>query len=36
MSKTVVKYETYDAPYTGTCNHNDTLWHMRSITDDIS
>ena len=23
----------YDAPYTGTCNCNDTLWHTRPITD---
>ena len=26
------RYETYDAPYTGTCS-SDTLWHTRSITD---
>ena len=27
------RYETYDAPYTGTCNCNNTLWHTRSIPD---
>ena len=31
--KTTLVYETYDAPYAGTCSYNGTLWQSRSITD---